>query len=132
MKLQMANEAVFSAPMVAAGVWTAITGDTFFPSLAGACFAVYFRSQRKTEGPDGPQYLIKDLIATGAMSLVIGLVAGPYLASQLPDGEGVVGVGALIMAFVGTALLAKLNRMDWDLGLVFKSIADVLHKKNGK
>lgn len=121
MKLHMTNEAVFSIPMAGAAVWTAITGDTFLPSLAGAAFAVYFRSQREAKSPDNASYVWRDLAATGVMSFVIGLIAGPYLASQLPEGEGVVGVGALIASFIGMSVAAKLNRMNWDAGAILRA-----------
>lgn len=120
----MANDAVFSIPMIGAAVWTAVTGDTFLPSLAGAGFAVYFRAQREAKEPQSGKYVWRDLIATGVMSFVIGLIAGPYLASQLPDGEGVVGVGALIASFVGMSAAAKLNRMNWDIGAVLRFLGE--------
>lgn len=124
MKAYMANDAVFSIPMAGAAVWTAITGDTFLPSLAGAAFAVYFRAQREAKEPGNRNYVWRDLIATGVMSFVIGLIAGPYLASYLPEGEGVVGVGALIASFVGMSVAAKLNRMEWGAGAILRILSD--------
>lgn len=55
---------------------------------------------------------MKDLIATGLISFVFGVIAGPYFASQMPDGEGVVGVGALMMSFVAVSFLEKVYDAD--------------------
>lgn len=128
MKSLMANDVIFTAPMVGAAIWTTVTGDTFLPSIVGGAFAVYFRMERK--GDEG--YVWKDLIATGVMSILVGLIAGPYVGSQLPDGEGVVGVGSLIASFLGTAFLSKLNRMEWDIGAVLRAVLSALPRKNGK
>lgn len=113
------NEIVFTIPMVLSGVWTAVTGDLFLPSAFGAVSAVLFRMART--GGDG--YLLKDVLATLFMSFGVGMIAGPYVASHMPDGDGVIGVGALISSFLGTALLASLNRIDWDLGAWIKIVA---------
>jgi len=125
------NDVAFTVPMAGAAIWTAVTGDTFLPSFAGAVFAVYFRAVRGQHDPqDNPT--IFDLFAVAIMSFIIGVIAGPYFASQLPDGDGVIGVGALITAFIGTGILSKLDRMDWDVSAFVQGVARSLGKRNGK
>ena len=101
----MTDELSMLASMLLSAGWAAVTGDTFLPSLAGAAFAIYFRTRRN--GEQRP-ITMKDIMATGVISFVFGIVVGPYFASQMPDGDGVVGVGALIMSFVAVSLLEKI------------------------
>lgn len=105
------------AAMVGSAIWTVVTGDTFFPALVGAGFATYLRAQKREDGVDPA-----DLVVGLAASLVIGLIAGPYVASQLPGGEGVVGVGALIAAFIAIGFFTRLHALDWDLGALLREI----------
>lgn len=122
----MSHEITMTIPMVFAAIWTAITGDTLVPSFAGGAFATYFRLEKSES--DNP-VTVRDIAFTFIASVVIGVIAGPYVGDQLPEGDGVVGVGALIASFLGTAFLQKIDRMDWDMGAFFKMLADSFHRK---
>jgi uncharacterized membrane protein YfcA len=112
--------------MILSAIWTTITGDTFFPALVGAGFSTYLRSQKKETNVD-----LADLAAGGVASIAIGVLAGPYVASQLPDGQGVVGVGALIASFVAVSFFSQLHAMKWDIGAVIQSVVAAFQKKGG-
>lgn len=117
------NELAMTGAMIGSAIWTVITGDAFLPSLTGAAFATYMRSQSKDGGVDQV-----DLLVGAAASLVIGIVAGPYVGSQLPHGDGVVGVGALIASFVAVGFFTRLHALDWDLGAVLAEIGGAIGK----
>lgn len=117
------TEGTALAAMVLSAIWTVVTGDTFFPAFVGAAFATYLRSQSRETGVDRI-----DLLIGLAASLVIGLIAGPYLASQLPGGEGVVGVGALISAFVAIGFFTRLHALKWDMGVLLREIGGAIGK----
>lgn len=96
------TETIVLGSLVASSFWTVLTGDTFIPSLGGALFATWLRAEKKELGFD-----LKDYIITSAMSIFIGIVAGPWVGSQLPEGDGVIGVGALITSFIGVSIFMK-------------------------
>ncbi len=110
---------------MAAATWTVVTGDTFLPSLGGALFATWLR--HKVRGPGAPLDLAEIVIGTIA-SLVIGLVTGPYIASQMPDGAGVVGVGALIASFMALGVFTRLHELDWDLSALLREFGGAIGK----
>ena len=103
----MSNEVAFSLPMALSAFWTAITADTLLPSLVGAGFAVHFRHER-----DKGQVTKRDVIATVGISVIVGLIVGPYLADQLPESKHAIGVGVLIASFMGVPFLRALMRLD--------------------
>jgi len=107
--------------MIASAAWTIVTGDTFLPSLAGAGFATYLRAQSKEAGVDGV-----DLVVGAVVSLVVGLIAGPYVGDQLPDGDGVVGVGALIASFIAVGFFTRLHALDWNISDLLREIVSAL------
>lgn len=107
--------------LIGSAVWSTLTGDTFFPSLVGAAFATYLRAQSRETGLDAV-----DLAVGLITSLTVGLIAGPYIGSQLPHGDGVVGVGSLIASFICVGFFTKLYEADWDVGAVLKQIVDAL------
>ena len=109
------NDAVWTIPMFVSWAWTVLTGDLVIPSMGGAAFSLFLRATKADD-----QLTWKDLLAFGGMSFLFGIVVGPYFASQMPKGDGVAGVGALLMSFVGTAILQKLDRMDWDVAAFVK------------
>ena len=115
------NEIAMTGTMILSAAWTMITGDTFLPSLAGAGFATYLRSQSKEVGVD-----MIDLVVGAAVSVVVGLIAGPYIGSQLPNGDGVVGVGALIASFMAVGFFTRLHALDWNIVDLLKEIAAAL------
>lgn len=122
------HEVTMIPTMVLAALWTVLTGDTFLPALTGAAFATYMRAQSKDAGVN-----VIDLVAGGAASLVIGLIAGPYVGSQLPNGDGVVGVGALIASFVAVGFFTRLHALDWNIQALVtefgKAIGSALSRK---
>lgn len=97
------NETILTVGMVGSAAWATFTGDTFLPALGGALFATYLRHEMREEGLDFYDYVI-----SGVMSYFIGIIAGPWVASQLPHGDGVVGVGTLMAAFTGVLIFTKL------------------------
>lgn len=97
------NETILTAGMLGSAAWATFTGDTFLPALGGALFATYLRHELREEGLD-----LQDYIISGVMSYLIGIIAGPWVASQLPHGDGVVGVGTLMAAFTGVLIFTKL------------------------
>lgn len=96
--------------LMISAAWTAITGDTFIPSVVGASFALYLRMQSNNERVGKV-----DIAVSLAVSIAVGLIAGPYVGSQLPSGDGVVGVGALIASFMAVGAFVKLHQLDWNL-----------------
>lgn len=117
------NEIAMTGAMIGSALWTMLTGDAFLPSLTGAAFATYMRAQAK----DGMVDRV-DLMVGAAASLVIGVIAGPYVGSQLPHGDGVVGVGALIASFVSVGFFTRLHALDWDLRAVLAEIGGAIGK----
>ena len=116
----MANEVVFTVPLIGSAIWTSLTGDTLLPSIVGAAFSVYFRHERLGAGA----LTIREIVAAIVISVVVGLLAGPYVADQLPDGQGVIGMGALIASFLGVPALRALSRLD--IGKIVQSLADMI------
>lgn len=117
------NEIAMTITLIATAVWSTLTGDTFLPSLVGAAFATYMRAQSK----DGKVDRV-DLMVGAAASLSVGLIAGPYVGSQLPHGDGVVGVGALITSFISVGFFTRLHALDWDLQAVLSEIGGAIGK----
>ncbi len=127
--MTVGNELAMTATLTASAMWTIVTGDTFLPSLAGAGFATYLRAQSKDVGVDAV-----DLIVGAIVSLVVGLIAGPYVGSQLPDGTGVVGVGSLIASFIAVGFFTRLHALDWNIADLLREIVNALpggKKKDG-
>lgn len=114
MSIQSTQEAVTQGSILVAGAVTLLTGQPFWASVMGAAMAVTFRVM----APAGPRSSWLDLVAVFVMSVVIGIFVGPYVASQLPDGTGVVGVGCLFVSFVGVHQFQRLNRLEIDLGFL--------------
>jgi pilus assembly protein TadC len=119
----MANEVIFSIPIIGSAVWTTITGDTFIPSVVGAGFALYFRHEREG-GKNGITF--RDIASVVTISVLVGLLAGPYLADQLPEGKDVVGIGALLASFLGVPAFRGLARLD--LTKLMQSLADLFSR----
>lgn len=117
------NEIAMTGTLIVTAIWSTVTGDTFLPSLVGAGFATYMRSQ----GKDGAVDRV-DLLVGAAASLSIGVIAGPYIGSQLPHGDGVIGVGALIASFVSVGFFTRLHALDWDLRAVLSEIGGAIGK----
>lgn len=118
-----ANEIAMTLSMIMTAIWTALTGDTFLPSVVGASFALYLRMQANSE----PLGRI-DIFVSLAVSIAVGLIAGPYVGSQLPHGDGVVGVGALIASFMAVGALVKLHELDWNISDFIAEIAKVFQR----
>ena len=112
-----AQEIVVTAGLMAGGAWAVLTGDTFLPSCVGSLFAVYIRTQQKEA-----RATIVDYGWSVCVAIFCGIIVGPYLASQMPDGDGVAGVGALIASFMGVGTLTRLHQLDWDVAAWLKDI----------
>jgi hypothetical protein len=114
------QETTFVLSMAGSAVWTVMSGDTLIPSVAGASMAVAFRLMNR----DGGHMALFDLIAIFAISTALGMIAGPWVADQLPEGRGVTGVGTLFASFVGVRTLQALHEVNWDFGAFFGKLAE--------
>lgn len=128
MKEEIAREAVFTVGMVASAVYTLIRGETLLPSLVGGMMAVAFRIMYDKDTDE--KFVSKwDYVTVFFVSVSFGMIAGPYVADQLPEGKGSVGVGTMIASFLGVAFLKKLHKADWDIVETFSQIAKSFVKK---
>lgn len=122
--MNTASELSMTGGLILSAAWTALTGDTLAPSIVGASFAAYLRAQTKDH-----QLSWADIVVSVCVSIAVGVIGGPYFASQMPHGEGVVGVGALIASFMAVGGLTKLHALDWNMGDFLKEIVEALPGK---
>lgn len=120
-----AQEITFIGGAFGSAVYTMITGDTFLPSLAGGAMAVVFRLMSRND----TSFSAFDLLAVFIISMSVGNIAGPYVGSLMPEGDGVVGVGTLFTSFIAVRALQALHAVQWDFHRFLGSLADGLKKK---
>jgi len=127
LQLDSAFDHISVAALALSGIWGSISGDFLLPSMVGAGAAAYIRAQSPSEKLDGV-----DLVIFLCVSVGIGMVIARYVASQIPQGDGSVAMGALIGSFIGVAALTKLHRLDWNIPDFLKESGKALGKRKKK
>ncbi|MEO1659322.1 MAG: hypothetical protein AAFR65_16580 [Pseudomonadota bacterium] len=95
-----------------------MVGSPLVAALAGSILAARYRMRRPSSAPPRRWYWFWFVL----QSLFFGLLAGPYLASQFPEGEGSLQLFVFVASFMAAGFLEKLDGLDWDVVTALSSL----------
>ena len=93
-------------------------GSPLVAALAGSILAARYRMRRPDSAPPRRWFWLWFVL----QSLFFGMLAGPYLASQFPAGEGSLQLFVFVASFIAAGFLEKLDSLDWDVVTAVSSL----------